>query len=106
MLNATGGYRNFGLIGAGPVGIFLSSLLVQKGHKITLYEAGNNESETRNLNLSHYIFKTKSKIPDGVHRVGGGSNLWKRRVSEFSSEVFNRHDHFGNRIWPIDFHEL
>jgi hypothetical protein len=98
--------RNFGLIGAGPVGIFLSYLLVQKGHKVTLYEAGNIESETRNLSLSHYIFKTKSKIPSGVHRVGGASNLWKRRVSEFSSEVFNRRDNNGKRIWPIDFQEL
>jgi malate/lactate dehydrogenase len=80
MSNADSEYRNIGLIGAGPVGIFLSYLLVQKGHKVTLYEAGNTESETRNLNLSHYIFKTKSKIPSGVHRVGGGSNLWKRRV--------------------------
>ena len=98
--------RNFGLVGAGPVGIFLSYLLVEKGHKVTLYEAGNNKSETRNLNLSHYIFKTKSKIPSGVHRVGGASNLWKRRVSEFSSEVFNRLDNGGKRIWPIDFQEL
>jgi len=106
MSNSDGGYRNFGLIGAGPVGIFLSYLLIQNGHKVTLYEAGNTESETRNLNLGHYIFKTKSKIPSGVHRVGGGSNLWKRRVSEFSSEVFNRNDHLGKRIWPIDFHEL
>ncbi len=97
---------DFGLIGAGPVGIFLSYLLIKKGHKVTLYEAGNIESETRNLNLSHYIFKTKSKIPSGVHRVGGGSNLWKRRVSEFSPEVFNRRDHSGKRIWPIDFHEV
>jgi hypothetical protein len=100
------GSRNFGLVGAGPVGIFLSYLLVQKGHKVTLYEAGNTESETRNLNLSHYIFKTKSKIPNGVHRVGGGSNLWKRRVSEFSTEVFNRCDYSGKRIWPIDSREL
>lgn len=106
MINSGSEYRNFGLVGAGPVGIFLSYLLIQKGHKVTLYEAGDIESETRNLNLSHYIFKTKSKIPSGVHRVGGGSNLWKRRVSEFSAEVFNRNDSNEKRIWPIDFHEL
>jgi hypothetical protein len=56
--------------------------------------------------LSHYIFKTKSKIPSGVHRVGGASNLWKRRVSEFSSEAFNRIDKNGNRVWPIEFSKL
>lgn len=106
MNNSGTEYRNFGLVGAGPVGIFLSYLLIQKGHKVTLYEAGNTESENRNLNLSHYTFKTKSKIPSGVHRVGGGSNLWKRRVSEFSSDVFNRNDHSGKRIWPIEFDEL
>jgi hypothetical protein len=98
--------KNFGLIGAGPVGIFLSYLLIEKGHRVTLYEAGGREAETANLNLGHYIFKTKSKIPSGVHRVGGASNLWKRRVSEFSAEAFNRIDKNGNRLWPIEFSEL
>lgn len=98
--------KNFGLVGAGPVGIFLSYLLIEKGHKVTLYEAGGRESESTNLNLSHYIFKTKSKMPSGVHRLGGASNLWKRRVSEFSSNTFNRIDEKGNRMWPIEFNEL
>jgi hypothetical protein len=98
--------KNFALIGAGPVGIFLSYLLIEKGHRVTLYEAGGRDAETTNLNLSHYIFKTKSKIPSGVHRVGGASNLWKRRVSEFSSEAFNRIDKNGNRVWPIEFSKL
>jgi hypothetical protein len=98
--------KNFGLVGAGPVGIFLSYLLIEKGHKVTLYEAGGRETETINLNLSHYIFKTKSKIPSGVHRLGGASNLWKRRVSEFSSYAFNRIDKNGDRVWPLEFDDL
>ena len=98
--------RNFALIGAGPIGIFLSHLLISKGHKVTLYEAGDRDAETNNLNLDKYIFQTKSKIPNGVHRVGGASNLWKGRVSEFSPEVFNRTDENGNRVWPIDFNFL
>jgi choline dehydrogenase-like flavoprotein len=106
MNNSNPGVKNFGLVGAGPVGIFLSFLLIEKGHKVTLYEAGGRESESTNLNLSNYVFKTKSKIPSGVHRVGGASNLWKRRVSEFSSEAFNRVDEKGNRVWPIDFDDL
>ena len=67
--------KDFALVGAGPVGIFLSHLLVQKGYKVTLYEAGGRDSENLSLNLNRYIFKTKSKIPNGVHRVGGASNL-------------------------------
>lgn len=98
--------KDFALIGAGPVGIFLSHLLVSKGHRVVLYEAGDRDSETRNLNLDDYIFKTKSKMPSGVHRVGGASNLWKRRVSEFSPQVFNRNDKDGNKVWPIDFKVL
>ena len=98
--------KNIGIIGAGPVGIYLSYLLVQKGHRVTLYEAGNMDLESSNLNMSHYIFKTKSKIPKGVHRVGGGANLWKRRVSEFAPEVFNRTSLTGERVWPIEFQEL
>ena len=83
MDNSNPDVKNFGLIGAGPVGIFLSFLLIEKGYKVTLYEAGSRDSESTNLNLSNYVFKTKSKMPSGVHRVGGASNLWKRRVSEF-----------------------
>ena len=98
--------RNFALIGAGPVGIFLSYLLLERGHNVTLFEAGGRDSESTCLNLSDYIFKTKSKIPSGVHRVGGASNLWKRRVSEFSSETFNRVDENGEREWPLDFKDL
>jgi len=98
--------RNFALIGAGPVGIFLSYLLIKKGHKVTLFEAGGRDSESTTLNLSDYIFKTKSKIPSGVHRVGGASNLWKRRVSEFSSDTFNRVDKDGEREWPLEFQDL
>jgi hypothetical protein len=106
MDNSNPQVKNFGLIGAGPVGIFLSHLLIEKGHKVTLYEAGGRETESANLNLSNYVFKTKSKMPSGVHRVGGASNLWKRRVSEFSSDSFNRIDEKGNRVWPIDFDKL
>jgi len=98
--------RNFALIGAGPVGIFLSYLLIERGHNVTLFEAGGRDAESTNLNLNDYIFKTKSKIPIGVHRVGGASNLWKRRVSEFSSDTFNRVDENGEREWPLDFKDL
>jgi len=98
--------KDFALIGAGPVGIYLSHLLIQKGHKVTLYEAGDYTSESADLNMNNYIFKTKSKIPNGVHRVGGGSNLWKRRISEFSPTVFMRKDKNGNPIWPIELHAL
>jgi hypothetical protein len=106
MISSVSESRNFGLIGAGPVGIFLSYLLVNQGHKVTLYEAGEWDSESANLNLHNYIFRTKSKIPDGAHRVGGASNLWKRRVSEFSSVAFNRLDENKKREWPIGLSDL
>jgi hypothetical protein len=98
--------KDFALIGAGPVGIYLSHLLIQKGHKVTLYEAGSCTSESADLNINNYIFETKSKIPNGVHRVGGGSNLWKRRISEFSPSVFTRRDENGNPIWPMELNAL
>ena len=63
MDNSNPDVKNFGLIGAGPVGIFLSFLLIEKGYKVTLYEAGSRDSESTNLNLSNYVFKTKSKMP-------------------------------------------
>lgn len=93
--------NNFAIIGAGPVGIFLSYLLVSKGKTVSLYEAGGFGIESDALNLSKYIFQTKSKIPNGVHMVGGASNLWHGRISEFSKTAFNRIDGNGKREWPI-----
>lgn len=92
---------NIAIVGAGPVGIFLAYLLVSKGKTVNLYEAGDFGIESDALNLSKYIFKTKSKIPSGVHMVGGASNLWHGRISEFSTTAFNRIDRNGDREWPI-----
>jgi len=72
-----------GVIGAGPVGIYFSKLCLDMGLEVTLIEAGGFPEESLHLNRSKYIFTSPSAMPTGVHKIGGGSNLWRGRISEF-----------------------
>lgn len=84
---------NLAIVGAGPVGIYLSKLLLDSGHKITLIDSGNSNAESSLLTVKNYLFKSRSSMPVGVHRVGGGSLQWHARISEFIEEDFIN--------WPI-----
>ena len=90
------------VVGAGPVGIYISELLLNKGYNVLLVEAGNEISESSSLSLDDYKFVTRSAIPRNVHRVGGGSNYWHSRFGEFLSEDFISMDSIGVQGWPID----
>jgi len=90
-----------GVIGAGPVGIYFTKLCLEKGLKVTLIDAGGFKKESANLNRSKYIFKTDSAMPEGVHKIGGGSNLWRGRLSEFLLDDFNKSFQNLDYSWPI-----
>ena len=84
---------NVAVVGAGPVGIYFAKLCLDKGHKVTLIDSGNISEESNLLTKKNYLFRAPSSIPDGVHRIGGGSTQWAGRISEFLVEDF--HD------WPM-----
>lgn len=94
------------VIGAGPVGIYFSKLCLDLGFKVTLIEAGGIAEESLHLNRSKYIFTSQSAMPEGVHKIGGGSNLWRGRISEFISEDFTKQFENQNCSWPFSKDEL
>jgi choline dehydrogenase-like flavoprotein len=92
------------VIGAGPVGIFFTKLCLDNNLSVALVESGNEHSESSHLTKKNYIFNSPSALPEGVHRVGGGSTLWRARLSEFQESDFSNLD--NNRIWPFSKSEL
>jgi len=90
------------IVGAGPTGILAAFKLLESGFKVALIESGDWDSEFI-LTKRHYEFFTPSKMPDGIHRIGGGSNLWHGRVSKFPEACFRRSDSTGRQVWPMDF---
>ena len=93
------------IIGSGPSGILLSSLLVEQSKQVLLIEAGDFNKETILLNRGSYNFMTPSKMPEGIHTVGGGSTQWYGRVGEFYDSDYLSH---FNRVqhWIIDKKEM
>jgi len=75
-------------VGAGPVGIYSANLCIEKGYRVTLIESGDLNEESSNLSRKKYIFHSPSAIPEGVHKIGGGSTQWRGRISEFLPEDF------------------
>ena len=84
-------YVKIAIVGGGPVGIYFAKLCLDQGHKVTLIEPGNLHEESKLLSKKNYIFASPSAMPAGVHRIGGGSTLWRARISEFQQSDF------GNR---------
>ncbi len=89
------------VIGAGPIGIYVSRLLLAQGHEVQLFECGDYLHESNLLTQNSYIFKTKSAMPQNVHRVGGGSNYWHARFGEFLSEDFSQLSSLKIAGWPL-----
>ena len=97
---------NIAIVGAGPVGIYLAKLSLDKGYTVTLIESGNLNEESSHLSRKKYVFQSLSAIPENVHKIGGGSNQWRGRISEFLPEDFYK-AYFGQEFhWPFDKTEL
>lgn len=93
-------------MGAGPVGIYSANLCIEKGYKVTLIESGNLNEESSHLSRKKYIFHSPSAIPEGVHKIGGGSTQWRGRISEFLPEDFYKTYSGKEFKWPFDKTEL
>ena len=97
---------NVAVIGAGPVGILFAKLCLDKGHQVTLIESGNLNEESNLLSKRNYVFKSPSSMPAGVHKIGGGSTLWRARISEFQDSDFRKKGIGGIELWPFEKDEL
>lgn len=95
--------KSFLVIGGGPVGILSSILLSKKGYGVTLVEAGDINKEAM-LVAENYRFKSSSKFPVGVHQLGGGSNFWHGRVSQFSKRALDPVGSISS-MWPFSIEE-
>jgi choline dehydrogenase-like flavoprotein len=89
------------VIGSGPVGIWTANLLLNKGHSVTLIEAGGEPLQVSQLDLSNYFFKTPSAVPENSHSLGGGSNLWMGRIGEFREIDFEDLPGVRGSDWPF-----
>ncbi len=94
------------VIGAGPVGIFFTKMCLDIGHNVTLIDSGNLYHESELLNKKNYIFESPSLMPDGIHKIGGGSTLWRGRISEFQKDDFKDASETELADWPFDKNEL
>ena len=94
------------VIGSGPVGIFMSHQLLKRGKTVVLFDAGYSTSESSLLNRESYRFVTPSALPKNVHRLGGGSNYWMSRVSQFLDMDFQGHISRPDTKWPLDLKEI
>ena len=97
---------NIAIVGAGPVGIYFAKLCIDKGYKVTLIESGNLNKESLHLTREKYIFLSPSAIPEGVHKIGGGSTQWRGRISEFLPEDFYKTYSGQEFHWLFDKTEL
>jgi hypothetical protein len=93
------------IIGAGPTGIYSAKLLVENNVEVFLLEAGTRKEEDI-LSIDSYQFSTPSKLIPGVHKVGGGTNHWKGRISQFPKSALESVSERSLRNWPIDWPEL
>lgn len=93
------------IIGGGPNGILLAKRLIEGGLRVLLIEAGGFGKTEGLLTRENYQFSTPSKIPVGIHTIGGGSTQWLGRVGQFIPSDFISH---SNRFtsWPIAHEKL
>ena len=93
--------REIAVVGGGPAGIWVSSLLLKLGHSVTLIESGYSDRESSSLSLKNYLFHTPSSMPKGAHTLGGGGNLWFGRIGEFLEDDFSINGSTRDISWPI-----
>jgi choline dehydrogenase-like flavoprotein len=93
------------VIGAGPTGIYSAKLLVENRIEVILLDAGRRNSEDL-LRVDSYEFNSPSKLIEGVHRMGGGTNHWKGRISIFPRTAIESLTEKGLRAWPIEWNEI
>jgi len=98
--------KTVAVIGAGPVGISAAYALVNNGFSVVLIEAGHFSGESDHLTIDNYIFESRSLMPHGCHKIGGGANYWIGRIGEFLPFDFENLSADNHNCWPLNFTEL
>ena len=94
-----------GIIGAGPIGILVAKLLVNRGLKPIIIEAGGWEQESF-LTIKNYEFKSSNKVPENVRLIGGQSTKWLGRVSIFPRDSYENKSKIVGHEWIIPYSQI
>lgn len=102
------------IIGSGPAGSVLATLLAEKKVRTLLVESGRGLSQwlfdNRMKRLAKYEFSGNTSYPLTKTRarlLGGNSNFWTGRCERFHPSDFLRHPYTPKENpWPIDYSDL
>lgn len=100
---------DFIVVGAGTVGLFVCSILAEKGASVLCFEGGGKE-------FSQDAQKLNDAIVSGLHHVGisdararvlgGTSTLWGGQLARFAECDFSARPEIGLSAWPIDYSDV
>jgi hypothetical protein len=95
------------IVGAGPAGITLATLLAEKGYKVIVAESGGKYAEvaSNQLNTAKYTsnFTFRENFANRHRQIGGTANLWAGRVVpfKFSNELDEEWGAFPSKLEPF-----
>jgi choline dehydrogenase-like flavoprotein len=99
--------RHVVVVGAGTIGLYLAKLLVEKGLRVTVVEAGDAALGA----FAGESFRSVGRHHQGVRTgrsrsIGGTSNLWGGQLVEFQPSDLHGRPWLPGSAWPIDHAEL
>jgi choline dehydrogenase-like flavoprotein len=97
------------VVGAGTVGLFIASILAERGVQVLCLESGGHafESEAQKLNENILSGLHHVGVSDARARlVGGTSTLWGGQLARFTKVDFEARPDINRPAWPIAYDEL
>ena len=97
------------VVGGGTVGLYLASILAERGCQVLCLESGGHsfESEAQKLNDAVITGLHHVGVSDARARlVGGTSTLWGGQLARFARVDFDARRGIDRPAWPISYDEL
>lgn len=99
--------RHAVIIGAGTIGLYLAKLLLEKGLRVTIVEAGDASLGSFSTDAFRNVGKPHQGTRIGRSRsIGGTSNVWGGQLVEFVPADFRGRPWLRNTAWPVGADEL